>query len=292
VIITGALKKWKALTKWSHSYLRSKLGSKKVNVKLTPDGQFEGCEKLNLWDGFEMPVPDYVHSRLQSPDQVVVRPANLHTDFDDFMDMLYDVRLNTSFYLEYCSIKSDLPELLDDISGFEFANFLRESLTNIWLGNGKTVGKLHFDEYDNLLCQVSGKKTVVLFDPHKNENLYEGYIREAVLSYSPPSDSFARTTLSDSTSLVMSPVDISHPDLERYPLFKKAKSMECTIEAGEVLYLPSFWWHEVRSSPDEHRRNIAVNYWYTPFLDKAFPCATCRLFVNPTYDLWKNVSLP
>jgi len=247
---------------------------------------------LDLWEGYDtMQVPDYVHSRLQSPDKAVVRPANYKTDFDNFMDMLYDEKLNTSFYLEYCSIKSDLPELLEDISSFPFANFLEESLTNIWLGNGRTVGKLHFDEYDNLLCQVSGKKTLTLFDPHNNENLYEGYIREAVLSYIPHSDSFHRSTLTESTSLVMSPVDLSHPDLKRYSLFKNAVSMTCTIEAGDVLYLPSFWWHEVKSSPDKFKRNIAVNYWYKPFLDKAFPCDSCRLFVNPFYDLWQNVTV-
>ena len=118
---------------------------------------------------------------------------------------------------------------------------MQETLTNIWLGNGRTVGKLHFDEYDNLLCQISGKKTLTLFDPHNNENLYEGknrslvccfnlfnmlgYIREAVLSYSPHSDSFHRSTLTESTSLVMSPVDLSHPALKRYSFKKQNKNL-------------------------------------------------------------------
>lgn len=59
-------------------------------------------------------------------------------------------------------------------SQLTFNRFLREELTNIWLGNGRTVGKLHFDPFDNLLCQVTGKKNLILFDPHNNENLYEG----------------------------------------------------------------------------------------------------------------------
>jgi hypothetical protein len=40
----------------------------------------------------------------------------------------------------------------------------------------------------------------------------------------------------------------------------------------------------VQSRPDEHRRNIAVNYWYRPFLNKEFPCASCRLFPDSRYD--------
>lgn len=82
----------------------------------------------------------------------------------------------------------------------------------------------------------------------------------------------------------MSPVDIVKPDLTRYPLFARAKPLQCNIHAGDVLYLPSFWWHEVQSRPDEHRRNIAVNFWYRPFLDKEFPCPSCRHFVSPHYD--------
>jgi len=128
------------------------------------------------------------------------------------------------------------------------------------------------------------QKNLILFDPHHNENLYEGHIREAVLGYSTNTNTFSRDTLTDSTSMVMSPVDISKPALDRYPLFKKTSYLNCTIGPGEMLYLPSFWWHEVKSSPDKLHRNIAVNYWYTPYLDKQFPCPSCRLFVNPLYD--------
>jgi hypothetical protein len=53
--------------------------------------------------------------------------------------------------------------------------------SNIWLGNGKTLGRLHFDEYENLLCQVTGSKHLALFPPHANEQLYEGYYIPAAL---------------------------------------------------------------------------------------------------------------
>jgi hypothetical protein len=33
------------------------------------------------------------------------------------------------------------------------------------------------------------------------------------------------------------------------------------IDAGDCLFLPAFWWHTVRSSPDE---TIAVSHWYKP----------------------------
>jgi jumonji domain-containing protein 7 len=87
--------------------------------------------------------------------------------------------------------------------------------------------------------------------------------------------------------MVMSPVDLRAPDLERYPLFASVRFLNCTVGRGEMLYLPAFWWHEVQSAPDiadpAHPRNIGVNIWYAPVFDKAFPCRTCRPDLNPAY---------
>ena len=84
---------------------------------------------------------------------------------------------------------------------------------------------------------------MTLFAPHHNENLYEGHIREAQLSYDIETNTFSRTKFLDSTSMVMSPVNIKMPDMMRYPLFAKAikKSITCTIHKGDVLFMPSFW---------------------------------------------------
>ena len=62
--------------------------------------------------------------------------------------------------------------------------------------------------------------------------------------------------------MVMSPVDISSPDLERFPLFAGARRTQCVLKPGDVLFMPAFWWHEVQSYPDVvERRNLAVNFW-------------------------------
>lgn len=52
----------------------------------------------------------------------------------------------------------------------------------------------------------------MLFDPHNNHQLYEGHIPEATLSYNQTSNTFHRRHLLESTSMVMSPVDILKPD--------------------------------------------------------------------------------
>lgn len=110
--------------------------------------------------------------------------------------------------------------------------------------------------------QISGEKHLTLFEPHHNENLYEGHIPEALLSVDLTTKKFRRKTLLESTSMVMSPVDISSPDLEKFPLFSGARRTHCVLRPGDVLFMPAFWWHEVQSYPDPvERRNLAVNFW-------------------------------
>lgn len=48
---TEGVSHWPAITKWTNDFLRNQFGSNMVHVKVTPDGQFEGCEGIHLWEG-------------------------------------------------------------------------------------------------------------------------------------------------------------------------------------------------------------------------------------------------
>lgn len=72
--------------------------------------------------------------------------------------------------------------------------------------------------------------------------------------------------------------------LQRFPKFKEALPLKCKINEGDMLYMPAFWWHEVKSTPDVlQRRNLAVNFWYEAFLKREYPCPNCPMDVNPHY---------
>jgi len=47
------------------------------------------------------------------------------------------------------------------------------------------------------------------------------------------------------------------PDLERFPLFKKAVSHQCVVEPGEMLFIPAGWWHITRMQ--EPSISVAIN---------------------------------
>ncbi|CAH1256690.1 JMJD7 [Branchiostoma lanceolatum] len=130
--------------------------------------------------------------------------------------------------------------------------------------------------------KISGKKEVILFEPNDSTRLYEAPILDAILWFNNRTGKFRRKTLLEVGTFAMSPVDILKPNFKRFPKFAEAVPLNCTIDEGEVLYMPAHWWHEVQSYPSStQHRNLAINFWYEPFLTKEFPCQTCSLDVNP-----------
>lgn len=53
-------------------------------------------------------------------------------------------------------------------------------------------------------------------------------------------------------------IDPLKPDTKKYPNYSKASVYEVRINAGDILYLPSLWYHHVRQS----HKCIALNFWY------------------------------
>ena len=160
VVIRNALNQWPAQHNWSADYLREQYGNRTVHVKLTPGGDFEGVENLTLWENYDdFKIPDKVKDKLPYPDLVVVRPAGIQMNFSEFLDLIEwaaeQPARNVSAYLEYSSIPEYMPELQEDLSEFIFVkNKLTLRHLNMWLSDGNTLGRLHFDPFDNFLCQV------------------------------------------------------------------------------------------------------------------------------------------
>jgi ribosomal protein L16 Arg81 hydroxylase len=91
-----------------------------------------------------------------------------------------------------------------------------------WFGPGGTVTPLHYDVLDISLTQIRGSKRVRLFSPDQTHLLYNSVG-------------------------VYSDVDVEHPDFARYPLYRHARPIEFDLCAGEMLFLPEGYWHQVRS---------------------------------------------
>lgn len=113
----------------------------------------------------------------------------------------------------------------------------------IWIGS-RTTACCHHDSSDNLACCAVGKRRFTLFPPDQIANLYPGPL----------------TPTPGGQPLSM--VDFENPDFTKYPGFAEAinHGEVAELEAGDALYLPSLWWHQVES---QSRFNVLVNYWWS-----------------------------
>ncbi len=95
-----------------------------------------------------------------------------------------------------------------------------------WLGPQGTVTPLHCDYDDNIFAQIWGSKRITLSPPHHDQFLYP---REA------------------NPILCGSPFDPEAPDYEKFPLARQASMIEVIVNAGDMLYVPAGWYHQVRA---------------------------------------------
>ena len=284
---------------------------------------------------------------MESPHLVVVRPRHAEMKVGHVVDLIRraggDAAAAARAYVEYLPLTHmRLPGLLarllplhrlpawlgfptGDVAtapapteGQQLPPLLRQGKAHAWLGDGRTVGKLHFDAFDNLLVQLVGAKTFHLLpaDPVTNALLREGHMREAVLGadvvYRRRADgrvltedeaallphaevdvsvtNFRKHTLSESTSMVHSPIPVT------FGGNSTLAHMECRVNANEALFVPSYWWHEVASSPGHEDvpgggsssipYNFAVNVWWAPLFEKEFPCPSCSK--RPNYKTYMD----
>lgn len=143
----------------------------------------------------------------------------------------------------------DVPELCRDPS-FRVGHGSIYS-TMFWFGPRGCTSPLHYDPLDNLLMQFVGRKNVVLF-PKSSSSKSDGNETKTVVDW--------HYAGHDGQQYNTSPIDILNQDIvEKYPLFQNAPmAIECQIEPGDILYIPSKWWHHVTSLDT----SISVNVWW------------------------------
>ncbi|MBU2047692.1 MAG: cupin-like domain-containing protein [Gammaproteobacteria bacterium] len=117
-----------------------------------------------------------------------------------------------------------------------------DASASIWIGN-RVTASCHFDTPDNLACCAVGRRRFTLFPPEQIDNLSPG-----PLDPTPGGQ-------------VVSVVDIDRPDFARHPRFRDAlaSAQTAVLEPGDAIFIPSLWWHHVRSLAPF---NVLVNYWW------------------------------
>jgi hypothetical protein len=146
--------------------------------------------------------------------------------------------VNAKALAELFAEAPDFPDLLDPK--------LPGSQRFLWLGPAGTVTPLHHDLTNNLFAQIHGRKRFLLVPSYQLPYLYND-----------------RHVFTD--------VDPEAVDLDKHPLFAKARVHEVVLGPGEVLFLPIGWWHHVRAL------DASISVSYTNFrFPNYYPSAELR----------------
>lgn len=220
LLIRGLAKSWPALSKWRdmESFSHS-YGHRLVPVEV---GSMRNDMEEKL-----MSIREFITKYMSTSSK------RSHWGISDAINP--DSRLA---YLAQHPLLEQIRELCDDVDrnpcGVDPTNI------NAWIGTGGTRTPLHFDSYDNLLVQIVGVKYVRLYHPTEASKLYVSKDRKFGLQGN------------------MSDLECELEDYESHPLAKDAEYSEAILRPGDCLYIPSRYWHYVRSLST----SASINYWF------------------------------
>ncbi|KAI0564457.1 Cupin-like protein [Gracilaria domingensis] len=155
-----------------------------------------------------------------------------------FMTQKTDTEYQEEVYMAQHPILNYVPTLREDVKTPEYLKVVdktKADLVNMWMGSSGTGTKLHFDSADNILVQLVGSKQLVLIEPDQSHLLYQATLKDNI-----------------------SPVDITEPDLARFPRFAEVRGTTIKLEPGDAVYIPAQHWHWVRAISS----SISINYWF------------------------------
>jgi hypothetical protein len=135
-------------------------------------------------------------------------------------------------------VQETMPELFDDIVRPAYCADAEWTSSKLWFAGPNAKSPLHRDLPENLYAQIVGHKTFILIDRRLTSRVH----RHSFLSRVPN----------------CSPVDAEAPDLARYPRFRDTPMLKAEVGPGDLLYIPSLWWHQARSLD----MSVAINLFW------------------------------
>ncbi|AKK72491.1 cupin [Chryseobacterium gallinarum] len=168
----------------------------------------------------DVEVPLYDSSKADPSAPINASAAKMK--FGDYIDLIQreptDLRIFLFDPIKYA------PKLLEDyISPKELMGGFLDKYPNMFFGGKGSVTFLHFDiDMAHIFhTHFNGRKHILLFDYKWKERLYQiPYATYALEDY-----------------------DIENPDFTKFPALNGVEGIECFLEHGDTLFMPTGWWH-------------------------------------------------
>ena len=135
---------------------------------------------------------------------------------------------------------------------------------NFWMGDSRAVTSTHKDPYENMYAVLRGYKDIILyppsdisFMPYRNckqakfercNSTAENDVKiNADQNQYKKSSTFSIIEIEGPTVpwIVIDPLKA---DIDKFPEFSKTSPFHLRLNEGDLLYLPSLWFHHLRQS--------------------------------------------
>jgi len=183
-------------------------------------------------------------------------------------------------YYRFYPLLTRHPEHINDFD-YEWLRERRNTLTwieafRVFIGGKDTTTQLHMENLCNLFVQTYGEKKWILYPPYYS----------SVMDPNPVRNVYRAAPLKTEKGAF----DPFNPNYDPpYSLYKYIDHYETTLKPGDVLWIPTFYWHSVVNASN----SIGVGYrWFNPFL--SFRIAPLYMFLDffaTKPPIWKLVKL-
>jgi len=228
------------VAKWSDlRYLSQRLGDKRYRTEHSLNNHFM------YWGNFRPQKPGVHHPRVRNRDGTAWSPPTdiQKLTFDDFMHLAlegeeFDKRLDSEYF--YFRVgDAEAPFIRDEdltIFNGDVNLFMKDPNgqrgIHCRFGMRSVIAESHYDSTRNFVAQIGGARRWIMSRPEECKRMYLYPM--------------------DHPSGRHSEVDWSDPDVKQFPGFKKLQALDVVLHAGEVLYVPAYWFHYIVS--------LGVNY--------------------------------
>lgn len=225
VILAGIISDWPAVKKWSPEFFEEQHGDTDIWLDYyDPDSERSSLDHHLDWNIKQVKFREYIQALKSNKDN-------------------YSLREDKELF-------ANIPELTEDLNNLQpFLDpecFDEDDYKGLWFARKGHVTALHIDIGEGHLFQIYGEKRFTFFSPEQTPYLYEED-RARI-------DKDERSKEVDDDELEIwkeymrwSLVNPLHPDYEKFPELKKAEYRVAEVKAGDVIYVPSGWWHMVES---------------------------------------------
>lgn len=263
-------------------------------IKIMAEDQPAILKECNFGDCFAKWTLDYLTEVFKDETIVIHESDEAELDFigknfkyrtvkfAEFAKMLTDTNRKGSVYLRSinkdprskcpASIAIDFPAIKDDLKPPSFVPYGDENelyhSSVLRIASNNVQIWTHFDLYDNVLCQVIGHKRVTLFPPGDIRFLY-------IVGDKSPVNEF----------------DDWKKCINKYPMVAMASPYACVLDPGDVLFIPSLWWHNVRTfakkSSSDFGYSIGFNiFWKDSKINNGLTYAKNDVYGNKNLTLF------